>query len=333
MKVLVASKSFGKADPAAAAYLEERGIKVVWTDVPNPGPEDLARQVPGFDALIVGNDTVDRRVVDAADCLRIIHMHGTGLDAIDVGAATEKGILVANAPGANRNAVAEMTLCLMLSLGRRLDKHLDLLRKGRWERSAGNEVSDSTVGIIGLGYIGRRVAELLEGFGVRLLGYDPYPDSTWATDCGLELMKEQDQIFAEADWVVLCAPLTEATEGMINRRTLSLMKRTAYLVNTARGGLVDEAALCEALQEKRIAGAALDAFAEEPLPPDSPLRGVDILLTPHIAATSVETAAKVSWIVSRNVAAALLEGSTAGAVNAGQIARNRIATQTIGGIT
>ena len=319
MRVLVASKSFGKADPATAAYLEERGIAVVWSDVSNPGPEDLSRQIPGFDALIVGNNTVDRRVIDAADRLRIIHMHGTGLDAIDVAAATEKGILVANAPGANRNAVAEMTLCLMLALGRRLDKHLELLSRGRWERNAGNEVSGSTVGIIGLGNIGRRVAELLDGFGVRLLGYDPCPDLSWAGKRTVQLVDEPDRIFTEADWVVLCAPLTEATSGLVNRRTLSLMKRTAYLVNTARGGLVDETALCEAMQENRIAGAALDAFAEEPLPPDSPLRKMNIILTPHIAATSVETAAKVSWIVARNVATALLEGSLAEAVNAGLI--------------
>lgn len=333
MKVLVASKSFGKADPAAVAYLEDRDIRIVWSDVPSPGPEDLARQVPGFDALIVGNDRVDRRVIAAADRLKIVHMHGTGLDAIDVEAATERGILVANAPGANRNAVAEMTVCLMLALGRRLDKHLNLLREGRWERSAGNEVSGSTVGIIGLGNIGRRVAELLAGFGVRLLGYDPCPDAVWAAERGLEPADSPDRIFAEADWVVLCAPLTAATEGLVNRRTLSLMKRTAYLVNTARGALVDEDALREALQERRIAGAALDAFAEEPLPADSPLRKLDIVMTPHIAATSTETAAKVSWIVARNVAAVLLEGSTAGAVNAGLICRRENAAQTIGGLS
>mgnify|MGYP005839448031 FL=1 len=333
MKVLVASKSFGKADPAVVAYLEDRGIQVVWSDVPSPSPLDMARQVPGFDALIVGNDTVDQRVIAAADRLKIIHMHGTGLDAIDVGAATEKGILVANAPGANRNAVAEMTLCLMLALGRRLDKHMALLWQGRWERTAGNEVSGSTVGIIGLGSIGRRLVELLSGFRARILGYDPYPDAAWAAENGLEFVEDPECIFAKSDWVVLCAPLSDATERMVNRRTLGLMKRTAYLVNTARGGLVDEEALCEALRAKKIAGAALDAFVEEPLPLDSPLRELDILLTPHIAATSKETAAKVSWIVAQNVASVLLEGSTRGAVNAEQIARRKSATKTIGGLS
>jgi phosphoglycerate dehydrogenase-like enzyme len=135
------------------------------------------------------------------------------------------------------------------------------------------------------------------------------------------LSPDADEVFRVADWLILTAPLTPATDRMVNRRTLSLMKRTAYLVNTARGGLVDEDALCDALRSKRIAGAALDAFAEEPLPADSPLRKLELLMTPHIAATTIETSANVSRIVARNVAAVLLDGATDVAVNAGLIPR------------
>jgi D-3-phosphoglycerate dehydrogenase len=306
MKVLVTSKSFGKADPEVIRYLGSQGIELVWSDVPNPSAEDISRQIPGCSGLIVGNDTVDRRVLDAGDSLKIIHMNGTGLDAIDVDAARERGILVMNAPGANRNAVAEMTLSMMLALGRRLDTHIRILREKRWERKPGHEISGSTVGIIGLGNIGRRLVELLGGFDVTRIAFDPHADAAWAASHGVRITSEADDVFREADWVILLAALTESTGGMVNRRTLGLMKPSAYLINTSRGGIIDEDALCEAIRENRIAGAALDAFADEPLPPDSPLRELDILLTPHVAASSVESAAKVSWIVARNLTAVLV---------------------------
>jgi D-3-phosphoglycerate dehydrogenase len=306
VKVLITSKSFGKADPAVITYLGSQGIKLVWSDVPNPTAEDIARQIPGCDGLIVGNDPVDRRVLDAADCLKIIHMNGTGMDAIDTETARERGIEVRNAPGVNKNAVAEMTLALMLVLGRKLDKHIRLFREGRWERQAGHEISGSVVGIIGLGNIGRRLVELLSGFGITIISFDPYADPAWAEAHRVHLAAEVDEVFREADWLVLSLALTDSTAHMVNRRTLSLMKPSAYLINTARGGIIDEAALYEVLKEKRIAGAALDAFADEPLPQDSPLRELDnILLTPHLAASSVESVIKVSWVVAQNIAAVL----------------------------
>ncbi|MCE1195201.1 phosphoglycerate dehydrogenase [bacterium] len=321
MRVLITSKSFGRYAPEALEFLEAHGFEVSRGSKPTMSAEEIAAEVPGFDALIVGNDTVDARVLDAGDKLKLVHMNGTGLDGIDVEAATARGILVANAPGANRNAVAELIVGLMLVSARSIDAHIDLLKAGRWERSAGVEVSGKTIGLLGLGNIGKRVVELLSGFGVRPLAYDPQADAAWAAAHGVGLADAIEEVFAAADFLVLTLPCTEATRNIVDRRRIALMKPTARIVNAARGGLVDEDALCEALREHRIAGAALDAFAEEPPAADSPLRMPGITLTPHMAATSAETAANLSWIVARNVVDVLECGKTDCCVNGGGIAR------------
>jgi len=319
MKVLVTSKSFGRHAPEAIATLRAHGIEPVWASKPSLTAAELAAEVPGCDALIVGNDTVDAGVIEAGDRLKLIHMHGTGLDGIDVERATARGILVANAPGANRNAVAELSLALMLMAGRRIDAHIDSLKAGKWERSAGFEVSGKTVGLLGLGNIGRRLVELLAGFEVQILGYDPQADPGWAREHRVILAADTDQVFAGADFLVLALPLTAETTGIVDARRLALMKPGAYLVNTARGGLVDENALCAAVRAGQIAGAAIDVFAREPLPADSPLRMPGIILTPHLAATSVETSGNVSTMVARNVVDMLVLGRRDRAVNARQL--------------
>jgi D-3-phosphoglycerate dehydrogenase len=320
MKVLITSKSFGKHAPEALAALREHGIEPVWGSKPSLSAAEIAAEVPGCDALIVGNDRVDAGVIAAGDRLRLIHMHGTGLDGIDVAAATARGILVANAPGANRNAVAELAVALMLVAGRQIDRHMDLLKAGRWEREAGHEVSGKTVGLLGLGNIGRRIVELLAGFNCPVVAYDPAPDRAWAAEHAVRLADGPDPVFAAADYLVLALPLNADTANCVDARRLGLLKPGAYLVNTARGGLVDEAALVAAVRSGQLAGAALDAFAHEPLPADSPLRIPGITLTPHLAATSVETAGNVSTMVARNVIDVLVRGLRDGAVNARQIA-------------
>lgn len=315
MKVLVTSKSFGKNNKAALRLLEDNGFSIVWGSKPSMTAAEIAREIPGMDALLVGNDTVDRNVFDAADRLKLVHMHGTGLDGIDVAYATTKGILVANAPGANSNAVAEMTVALMLTAGRRIDRHSALLREGRWERTAGHEVSRATVGLIGLGNIGRRIVSLLRGFETPIIAFDPMADERWVAEHEVRLVTRVDEVFQAADFLVLALPLTPATHHLVNDRTLGLMKPTAYIVNTARGGLIDDDALCRAISEKRLFGAALDTFADEPLPLDSPLRRADIVITPHLAATSIESAAKVSGIVADNIVAILKHGQKERAIN------------------
>ena len=321
MRVLVTSKSFGRAAPEALELLAANGIEVVRGSRPSLSAAEIAAEVPGFDALVVGNDPVDAGVLAAGDRLRLVHMHGTGLDAIDIPAATARGVLVANAPGANRNAVAELTVALMLVAARSIDRHIDVLRSGRWERTPGREISGKTVGILGLGRIGQRIVELLSGFGVRTVAFDVAPDRDWAAQHAVTLAADADAVCAEADFLVLALSLNAQTRNFIDARRLGLMKRGSYLVNTARGGLVDEAALCAALRDKAIAGAAIDVFDPEPLPPGSPLRHSGATLTPHLAATSTESAGNVSRIVARNVVDVLLHGRAACAVNPQALAR------------
>lgn len=320
MRVLVTSKSFGRTAPDAIARLEDNGIEVVRSIRPTPTAAEIAAQIPGMDALIVGNDPVDAGVFAAADRLRIVHMNGTGLDAIDVNTATARGVLVANAPGANRNAVAELTVALMLVAARSIARHIEILRAGRWERTPGGEVSGKTVGMLGLGNIGRRIVELLGGFGVRVVGHDVAPDLAWVRDHRVELASSARDVFAAADFLVLTLPLNADTHHIVNAENLALMKPQAIVVNTARGGLVDDAALCAALDRHGIAGAALDAFDPEPLAIDSPLRRPDIVLTPHLAATSRESAQNVSRLVARNIVDVLVHGRVECAVNAGALA-------------
>jgi D-3-phosphoglycerate dehydrogenase / 2-oxoglutarate reductase len=320
MKVLVTSKSFGRQSPEALRLLEASGIQVVWASRPSPTPAQIAAEVPGCEALVVGNDTVDEAVLAAGDRLRLVHMHGTGLDGIAVRAASAHGILVANAPGANRNAVAELTVALMLVAARQVDQHLEVVRAGGWERRAGREVSGKTVGVLGLGNIGRRIVELLAGFSVQVVAYEPRPDPAWAAAHGVRLAAAPEEVFASADFLVLALPLSDQTRNLVDARRLGLMKPEAFLVNTARGGLVDEQALAAAVRGGRLAGAALDAFSQEPLPADSVLRIPGIVLTPHLAATSVETAATVSNIVARNVVDVLVHGDRRCAVNAAEAA-------------
>jgi phosphoglycerate dehydrogenase-like enzyme len=317
MKVLVTSKSFGKFNPEAVQLLERSGFTIVRGTKPSMTPAEIAAAIPGVDVLIVGNDTVDRAVFEAADRLKLVHMHGTGLDGIDLAAAAAKGVLVANAPGANKNAVAELAVALMLTVGRRIDKHSAALRQGKWERTPGREVSGSVVGLLGLGNIGKRIVELLVGFGPRLVVFDPGPiDESFVVANGIYLASTPDRVFEESDFLVLALPLTEQTRHIVNARTLGLMKSTAYVVNTSRGALIDDDALAQAINDKAIGGAALDAFASEPLPEDSVLRTLDIVITPHLAATSEQSTARVSQRVAENVIAIVKHGRTELAVNA-----------------
>lgn len=319
MKALITSKSFGRHAPDAVEFLEKNGFELSWISRPSPRAEDIATEIGDCDCLIVGNDPVTREVFDAGRKLKLVHMNGTGLDAIDVDTATERGVLVANTPGANRNAVAELTVALMLCSARSIVAHSVTLQQGRWERSAGRELAGKTLGILGIGNIGKRVVELLAGFQMRVVAYDPCPDREWARARDVRITDDVDEVFAAADFLVLAAPLTPQTARIADQRRLSLMKPEAYLINTARGGLVDEASLAQAVSSGHLAGAAVDTFSEEPLPPDSPLRAKGITITPHLAASSIETAANVSRILARNVVDILLGGRREIAVNHGRI--------------
>jgi D-3-phosphoglycerate dehydrogenase len=239
------------------------------------------------------------------------------VDTIDVHTATRRGIAVMNAPGANTVSAAEHALGLLLALVRHIPWAVDAMRRGEWDRKRfeGRELRGKTLGVVGLGRIGGHVAQLARAFGMTVVGHDPFVTAERAAEFQVRMLPLED-LLRTADVVTLHLALTEETRHLIDARRLRLMKRDALLINTARGELVDEAALAEAVREGRLAGAAMDVFSVEPLPADSPLRGLDrVLLTPHLAASTSEAQDRVALEICAAVRDALLEGDLSFAVN------------------
>ncbi|MDX9861135.1 MAG: hydroxyacid dehydrogenase [Rhodospirillales bacterium] len=243
-------------------------------------------------AILTAFEKVPRSVIEAAPALRALSKYGAGIEAIDLDAATERGIPVVNTPGANALGVAEHTVALILSLLRRVTELDRLVRTGRWKearRIVGGDVEGSVLGIVGLGSVGRLVARRMKALGMRVIAYDPFQDAATFADAGAERV-DLDDLLAASDVVSLHMTVTAETRGMIDTRRLDRMKRGALLVNTARAALVDQPALVCALRDGRLGGAALDVMEPEPLPDDSPLLGIGrLIITPHHAGTTVRT--------------------------------------------
>jgi D-3-phosphoglycerate dehydrogenase len=279
----------------------------------------LAEALVGMDAVLVRSATkITRESLALADRLKVIGRAGVGVDTIDVDAATERGIAVLTAPAGNTISAAELTLALILALARRVPAADRSMRAGQWDRKSfnGTELQGKTLGLLGAGRIGSEVARRARAFGMRVLAYDPFLTEERARSIGLELAP-LDEIVREADIVSVHVPLNDATTNLIGEAQLAAMKPSAFVVNVARGGVVDERALFTALKEKRIAGAALDVFGQEPLPADDPLRSLDnVVLTPHLGASTVEAQHSVALEIADAVRAALLEGDLSRAVNA-----------------
>ena len=249
---------------------------------------ELIELLPGVFGTIAGGEPYTERVFAAAPELKVVARMGVGYDKVDVAAATRHGVAVAMGFGTNHEAVADHAFALIAALGNRLPSYHGEVVDGRWGGHFHPGLWRTTIGIIGLGRIGRALARRCRGFDMRILAYDAVPDLAYAREHGIELV-DLETLFQEADFVSVHAPLTPETAKMVNRERLALMKPSAFLINTARGGLVDEAALHEALRAGRIAGAGLDVFEVEPLPPQSPLRKLDnVLLSPHCAGGSIE---------------------------------------------
>src|SRR5206468_257078 len=281
-------------------------------------PAELEKAIAGAHALIVRSETrVTASLMAQAAHLRVVARAGTGVDNIDVHAATRRGIAVMNAPGANTVSAAEHAMGLLLAQARHIPWAAEAMRRGEWDRKRfeGTELRGKTIGIVGLGRIGGHVAQLARAFGMQVVGHDPYLSPERAAELQLKLLP-LDQLLGQADVVTLHVAHTEQTHHLINAERLKLMKPTAVLVNTARGELVDEAALADALREKRIGGAAIDVFAVEPLPADAPLRTLErVILTPHLAASTAEAQERVSVEVCGAVRDALLGGGLSFAIN------------------
>ena len=281
-------------------------------------PEELDAALVGAHALIVRSETrVTAEMMSRAPHLKVIARAGIGVDTIDVPAATSRGIAVMNAPGANTVSAAEHAIALLLSLLRHIPQAAETMRQGGWDRKRfeGSELRGKTLGVVGLGRIGGYVAQVAHAFGMTIVAYDPFVDPQRAAELQARLLPI-DQLLAQADIVTLHVALTDETRHLLNAQRLKLMKPTAFLVNTARGELVDEGALVAAVKGNQIAGAAIDVFAEEPLAKDSPLRGLDrVLLTPHLAASTAEAQKRVSIEICTAVRNALLSGDLAPAIN------------------
>jgi D-3-phosphoglycerate dehydrogenase len=274
--------------------------------------------LPAYDALVVRSGTkVTAEVLAAGERLRVVGRAGTGVDNIDVDAATRRGIVVVNAPASNSVAVAELTIGMILGLARQIPQSHGSLAGGKWERNKfmGFEVRGKTLGLVGLGRIGAEVARRARGLEMNVLAYDPVVSTDRAAGLGVTLAA-LDEMLAQSDFISLHVPLIEATRNLINAERLALMKPTAYLLNAARGGIVDEAALFDALEQQRIGGAALDVFEKEP-PKNSPLIGHPrVIATPHLGASTVEAQALTGVDVAEGVLAALAGGTPRYAVNA-----------------
>jgi len=288
---------------------------------------DLTQALTEVDAVIVRSAAkVPREALAATTRLKVIGRAGVGVDTIDVEAATEKGIAVLNAPAGNTISAAELTMALMLALARRVPAADRSMKAGDWDRAklGGSELYGKTLGLVGAGRIGGEVAIRARSFGMRVLIHDPYLHADRAKAIGAELAT-LDEVLRLADVLSAHVPLTDATTGMIGARELRLLKPTAVVLNVARGEVIDEGALVEALRDKRIGGAGLDVYPEEPLPADHPLRGLDnVVLTPHLGASTEEAQQNVALEIAAAVRAALLEGDLSRAVNAPGVGGDRM---------
>ncbi len=285
--------------------------------------DELREIVGGYEALIVRSRTkVTGEVIEAGERLKVLGRAGVGVDNIDVEAATRRGIVVLNAPGGNVISAAEHTFALMLALVRNVAQADASLRRGEWERGRfrGIELHGKTLGLIGAGRIGAEVAKRAQAFGMKVIAFDPYLSDERAEQAGITLVELRDLLEA-ADVISVHTPLTEETKGLIGASELNRMKPTAYLVNAARGGVVDEVALAEALRGGRLAGAALDVFEQEPVPADSLLLQLDnVLAVPHLGAATREAQAGVGIEICKSVRDALLKNDYRAAVNVPELA-------------
>lgn len=302
-KVLITAGPMNVVGQAGLELLKGAGCEIV--EPPRQGflnEQELLGILPGIDAALAGVDKYSAAVLgsSSASSLKIVSRWGVGYDAIDIPKATELGIVVANTPGLLDEAVADYAFALLFALARRIHEGHDLMRRGEWRMVWGADIAGRTLGILGCGRIGQAVARRAAGFNLRLLGHDIAPQPA-AEKLGVQFVP-LDELLAQSDFLTLHAALTPQNRGLIGEAQLRRMKPTALLINTARGALVDEAALVRALNGGWLAGAALDAYATEPLPADHPLRQApNTLLTPHLASYGRETGAKVSLAAAQAI--------------------------------
>ncbi|MDD4079894.1 MAG: phosphoglycerate dehydrogenase [Eubacteriales bacterium] len=307
MKILVTPTSFGKPENAdARKLLESFADEVAYNDlgVPLKGQELLSR-LEGADGYIAGVDYITAEVVAAMpESLKVISRYGAGTDRVDLNACKKRGITVTNTPGANATAVCELAFALMLSSARNIPELHAAVQEGRWPRSDGMELAGKTLGIVGLGAIGKKLAIRAAAFEMRVLASDPYLDAAFAKNHGITAMG-LDGLLENSDVISLHVPLTDITRHMINGGSIARMKDGAIIINTARGGLLDEEACAAAIRSGKLRGLGLDAFEQEPLV-DSPLKGLPrVVFTPHTGAHTAEAVRNMGMMAVQNAIAVL----------------------------
>ena len=317
MKILVTPTSFAKnTESAAFQKLKAFADEIVVNPYGRPLESgEVLELLSGVDGYIAGLDFITAEVLEKApSSLKAISRYGVGYDRVDIPAATKRGIIVTNTPGANTNAVADLAFGLMLALARDLVSLDRKVKEGGWPVQRGVELYGKTLGILGLGAIGRAVARRASGFDMKILAYDPFLTQAQADAVGATLV-ELDEIYRQSDFISLHMPVTEQTKNMVDARAISLMKPHAIIVNTARGGLIEETAVYEALREKRLGGLGLDAFVQEP-PAGNPLLTLDnVVATPHTGARTKEAVDCMADMSVQNLIEALTTGTCRYQVN------------------
>lgn len=281
--------------------------------------DQLLEIIPEFSALVVRSQTkVNAKVLEAATKLKVVGRAGVGVDNVDVEAATKRGVIVMNTPGGNTISTAEHAFSLMMSLARNIPQAHATMKAGRWDRKnfEGVELYGKTLAVLGMGRIGTEFARRAIAFGMRVLAYDPYLSASRAKSLQVELVEKLDDILPQADFFTLHMPVTPETRHMLGAAQIAKMKKGARIINCARGGLVDEAALLEALKSGQVAGAALDVYEVEPPPAEFALRDqANVVFTPHLGASTAEAQESVGIEIAQQIRAALLEGEIRNAVN------------------
>lgn len=304
MKVFVSATSFGQGCPEVFDRLVEAGCEVATNHLGRPLTEpELAEALAGVDGFLAGVDRITATVLEAAPRLKVIARYGVGVDGVDLTAATARGIVVTNTPGANTESVADLAFGLMLALARQIPLADREVKTGKWPRLTGYDVQGQTLGLLGTGQIGRAVARRARGFGMRLLCYDVAPHPELAELGGV--YAPLPEVLALADFLSLHLPLLPETRHLLGPAELALLKPTAFLVNTARGGLVDEAALYAALCAGKLAGAALDVYEVEPPVGSALVQLPNVIATPHSGAHTLGARRRMAYGALENLLLAL----------------------------
>jgi D-3-phosphoglycerate dehydrogenase len=306
MKVVSTSPSFGMYSNEPIEYLNNHGIELVRISDGAPTSE-LFSELEDADAAIVGYTEINQSLLEHSPNLKIVCKHGVGVDNIDLEATRRKSVWATNVPDGNKMAVADYAFGLLFSLARNIPQANALTKGGEWPRMIGTEVYGKTLGVIGLGRIGKEVVRRAKGFDMIILAFEPYPDVAFAEENGV-IFTELPELLKQSDFVTLHMPLNEQTTNLIGAEQLNIMKETAYLINVSRGGMIDEDALYAGLTEKKIAGAAIDVFLKEPVTNHPLFTLPNFIATSHIAGYTYEAINNVGMTCVKNIVNVLVKG-------------------------